>query len=284
MLNFLRKIRKSLIESLPAGKSDEVSTKSETLAKEEGSTRKPASPAGRYMLYAIGEIALVVIGILIALQINNWNEAQKSLKKEITVYQEIYSELGETLNDVLKDKEDWEYNFNATVKIRDMLVQNKFQEDTLVRYLFRTFDLEQSNPKTSAFESLKSLGLDMLSNDTLRQSITTLYQLTIPLLVKSDAAIEAAKIREKIYPLWEPYLKVNRFEIQKLLDLNEPSYNRGKYLDIKNVESLVMDELLLLTLQNSLNWRLKVIRQHEWVVKRIESVMSDIEAEIERLS
>jgi len=30
--------------------------------------------ARKYLLYAIGEIALVVIGILIALQINNWNE------------------------------------------------------------------------------------------------------------------------------------------------------------------------------------------------------------------
>ena len=50
MLTFLRNIRKSLIES--------------------GSAQK-------YLLYASGEIALVVIGILIALQINNWNEEQK---------------------------------------------------------------------------------------------------------------------------------------------------------------------------------------------------------------
>jgi hypothetical protein len=44
---------------------------------EESKVRKPASPAGRYLLYAIGEIILVVIGILIALQINNWNEQRK---------------------------------------------------------------------------------------------------------------------------------------------------------------------------------------------------------------
>lgn len=55
MLTFLRKIRKSLIES--------------------GSARK-------YLLYAIGEILLVVIGILIALQINNWNEAKKDRRAE----------------------------------------------------------------------------------------------------------------------------------------------------------------------------------------------------------
>lgn len=50
MLSFFRKIRKSLIDQ---------------------------SSARRYLVYAIGEIALVVIGILIALQINNWNEARK---------------------------------------------------------------------------------------------------------------------------------------------------------------------------------------------------------------
>lgn len=33
---------------------------------------------GKYFKYAIGEIVLVVIGILIALQINNWNESRKN--------------------------------------------------------------------------------------------------------------------------------------------------------------------------------------------------------------
>ena len=58
MLTFLKKIRRSLIES--------------------GSVRK-------YLLYSIGEIALVVIGILIALQINNWNEEVRR-QEAIRVY------------------------------------------------------------------------------------------------------------------------------------------------------------------------------------------------------
>ncbi len=66
MLTFLRRIRKSLINS--------------------GSTRK-------YLLYAIGEIALVVIGILIALQINNWNEERKSEQKVRLILGEIANDL-----------------------------------------------------------------------------------------------------------------------------------------------------------------------------------------------
>src|SRR5210317_368566 len=37
---------------------------------------------GKYLKYAIGEIVLVVIGILIALQINNWNEENKDIEQE----------------------------------------------------------------------------------------------------------------------------------------------------------------------------------------------------------
>lgn len=48
---------------------------------------------GKYIKYAIGEIILVVIGILIALQINNWNENQKMLKQETTHLQNIKNDL-----------------------------------------------------------------------------------------------------------------------------------------------------------------------------------------------
>lgn len=47
----------------------------------------------KYARYAFGEIVLVVIGILIALQINNWNQAQKELNVEIHLYSEIYDDL-----------------------------------------------------------------------------------------------------------------------------------------------------------------------------------------------
>jgi hypothetical protein len=47
----------------------------------------------RYMRYAIGEIVLVVFGILIALQINNWNEDQKTRKRELIYLENIKTDL-----------------------------------------------------------------------------------------------------------------------------------------------------------------------------------------------
>jgi hypothetical protein len=48
---------------------------------------------GKYVKYAIGEIILVVIGILIALQINNWNEGRKNHKKEAILIKNIIEDL-----------------------------------------------------------------------------------------------------------------------------------------------------------------------------------------------
>ena len=52
-----------------------------------------AGKTGKYMKYAIGEIVLVVIGILIALSINNWNEERKNEKELIEFLKSLKQEL-----------------------------------------------------------------------------------------------------------------------------------------------------------------------------------------------
>ena len=69
MVHFFRKIRYQLFtKNLPTGSTGKFS---------------------KYLLYAIGEIILVVIGILIVLKINNLNNQQILNKAEITSYQNI---------------------------------------------------------------------------------------------------------------------------------------------------------------------------------------------------
>ena len=53
----------------------------------------------RYFFYAIGEIALVVVGILIALQINTWNEQRKSNRMEHSYLENLKVDL-ENLNKI----------------------------------------------------------------------------------------------------------------------------------------------------------------------------------------
>ncbi|MDG5492015.1 DUF6090 family protein [Psychroserpens sp. SPM9] len=80
MIKFFRKIRQNLLS--------------------EGKTEKPASRTGRYFKYAIGEIILVVIGILIALQINNWNENKKTEHQLNNIYKEVELNLKSDLSNL----------------------------------------------------------------------------------------------------------------------------------------------------------------------------------------
>ena len=57
---------------------------------------------GKYFKYAIGEIILVVIGILIALSINNWNENRKDKKYLNQIFSSIEKELKESSIDIKK--------------------------------------------------------------------------------------------------------------------------------------------------------------------------------------
>ena len=56
----------------------------------------------KYLKYAIGEIILVVIGILIALQINNWNEQKKLKQQEITSYCKLQEDLTADISNIDK--------------------------------------------------------------------------------------------------------------------------------------------------------------------------------------
>ena len=54
----------------------------------------------RYLSYAIGEILLIIIGIMLALQLNNWNEERKLRGIEIEIYQELLEDLKASQEDV----------------------------------------------------------------------------------------------------------------------------------------------------------------------------------------
>ena len=62
---------------------------------------------GKYFKYAIGEIVLVMIGILLALQINNWNENRKNNLKEAANLKSLKSELEISLEELISDRNNF---------------------------------------------------------------------------------------------------------------------------------------------------------------------------------
>jgi len=104
MIKFFRKIRRALIES--------------------GSMRK-------YLLYAIGEILLVMIGILLALQVNNWNEWRKDRITEKEILIDLKLNLESNLTFLRERISYFNRGLNSTRIIKNVTDNHLAYNDTL---------------------------------------------------------------------------------------------------------------------------------------------------------
>lgn len=147
MIKFFRKIRQNLLS--------------------EGKT-------GKYLKYAFGEIVLVVIGILIALQLNEWNDHRKQLELE----KEYYCRL---LDDVRLDKEQI---LNLTQLTKERLVASNQSVRLLLNDGSKKIDIgtqislsgkaiySDFEPNNSAFEGLKyGANLNIISDKSIIKAL-----------------------------------------------------------------------------------------------------------------
>ncbi|MCB0473528.1 MAG: hypothetical protein KDC56_10760 [Flavobacteriaceae bacterium] len=133
---------------------------------------------GNYLKYAIGEIILVVIGILIALSINNWNEQRKENNKRQDYYHQLLDDLNRDLNftgAIIDEFENYNQNYlknlenyadkNITLnKLYDILIKLKITSSAL------TFN-------SSTMESLLNSGDIGLIDPVLRNKLIDLKRL-----------------------------------------------------------------------------------------------------------
>lgn len=137
----------------------------------------------KYLLYAIGEIILVVIGILIALQINNANDLKKKRHKEIVYLTELKKGLETDLEgEFIPAFKIYKRKLEAHSKLL-AYYENKetFPNDSLSKYFRICLRPEWDFVfNTAAFENIKSSGIDIISNDSIRSRISTLYSYSYP--------------------------------------------------------------------------------------------------------
>ena len=135
----------------------------------------------KYLLYAIGEILLVVIGILIALSINNWNERNKERIKE----REILIDLVETLEINIKTLEsniEQLKLFNKSGKIVLASLYNKrpFADSMRVHFHQARVPKIEIFLSQTGYEGYKDIGLHIVTNKDLKDEILTLFETIYP--------------------------------------------------------------------------------------------------------
>ncbi len=158
----------------------------------------------KYLLYAIGEIILVVIGILIALQVNNWNLNRKTQEKEQTYLKEIQNNLQQ---DSLRLQAVLDFNKNKAKIVDNMLqifvdtLTNEARFQIFNKYANDFTFYEVFDPVRLAFNNMLSAeNIDLITNSDLRQALSAYYNYDYLKGVQNRIMVMNRRVVDESYP------------------------------------------------------------------------------------
>ena len=233
---------------------------------------------GKYLKYAVGEIVLVVIGILIALQINNWNENRKNSEKEIAILENLKTEFVTNKADLLETSNRNSIKYELVKKILLFTGQSnenmtKASSDEMI---YNIFGGHTADVSTGFVDDLLNSGnIYLINNDNLRQKLTNWNKelLDHKTEIEDDHAI---------YYRYNfiPFLQKNySYEIRGNNTLPEFEFkstfteNYKSIYKLKEFENIVISKLMLLDYANN---------GYAKLIEIIDEIISLIDKEINK--
>lgn len=215
---------------------------------------------GKYLKYAFGEIVLVVIGILIALQLNGWKEISNKKNKEKEILQDIHAEFIQNktqLAEVVSFHKISRDNVKNIVQLFP-IDPNTVSMDSLTSYLSNIWWRYTFNPTQSSINALVGTSsFDIISNKELRNLLIIWTDIVADY---QEEEITAKEIQINIYePFFYKYfpavLDAARFNLTdprfKSDILTSIEFENMIYSRLNNLEDILGEELK--TIQNKID-------------------------------
>ncbi len=210
-----------------------------------------------YLRYAFGEIILVVIGILIALQVNNWNEQYKS-------NQRINSALAEIHDDLMLDRtvlQDHiavlQGDLTAQKNVIDTLEQKRPFTPQTYRDLGRVMLMRRIELNSNGYSLLKDLGIGQIKDPVLRNALVDYYGSKTTLLL-DDIEDDMADFENTWLEYVRQHFKVFVFGKRAVPNDDHQIKNSGYFLmmlkmNVDNRESTLKNEINTLKADSTLS-------------------------------
>jgi len=254
MIKFFRHIRKDLMKK--------------------NNTGKPALPAGRYLKYAIGEIILVVIGILIALSINNWNEKHQAENKMVNNFQNLIEDLKSNKLQLLNLIERRnEVSNGASLLMDNYENQIQVDENDFVDKLYPVLSERYFEINRNGIDKvISSPAFEIEQMETIRDLIKSYLQFSSILNkfeIKEGSAVENMEMKTAgngyFRTVWKTFRK-NRYKTTT--EYNNSDFDFLKIM--KNDELLYLLFRYELVTQASSKYRYDLIEKGDEIIKAIE--------------
>jgi hypothetical protein len=233
---------------------------------------------GKYLTYAIGEIILVVIGILIALSINNWNENRKNSIEEKAILENLLENLNLSKiqsEQLISEEHQLKQNLIQILGVdsNDNKVNAKIISDSIFKNT--VWDLQSDMPTFNAYNNLKSTNkLSLIKNKNINEKFTELEfrQNKLNDILEDRLSVHQIRIDDILENdiNFIPLLKSN---IPTINIENESTNNYFQLLEIKRIRNLLGMKLAFT--QDVINYRKNLDKEIKDLIILIEKELND---------
>ena len=247
MIKFFRQIRRKLLN--------------------EGKTPK-------YFKYAIGEIVLVVIGILIALQINNWNQEHQQKNEELKQLKALKLEFGK--NAITLDSITKHHTENEDATLRLINATNSYSIEEFDSLYLKTVYNYNFDPSKGIYNSLINSGnIELISNQNLKYKLAEIQDIV------TDYIDDENDVREycanKFFPFVINQMPYNPLRFYKNRTANEKELHHSYFVEMIN-NRVFIEHLSMISL-----FRIGVFDEGKKVRKEYNNIIALINQEITKM-
>ncbi|MGB5273398.1 MAG: DUF6090 family protein, partial [Flavobacteriaceae bacterium] len=218
----------------------------------------------KYLIYAIGEIALVMIGILLALQVNTWNEQRKDRMTEQLMLTALQKDLLINIDRLKKDILLEQRTIDQATKIIEHLDERKPYHPSLNAVFSEAIYSPDIIISASSYESLKFKGIDIIREESLKRSIVNLFDVVYSNLIAETVRLENQFWPSSVLPMIHKHFRQTGFR-----ELTPTDYEA--LMDDATYKNMVAHRSHFREL--ALIWKTKALQDTEELEKRIASAL-----------
>lgn len=233
------------------------------------------------------ELSLIFVGITLALGFENWNADRERQSQEAKLLSELLLDIQETQRDVRTDIDSHNDQLRITEEIIQHLNTETTEEESTVGAFSKFPGICIGTalfPKTSSYESIKTIGLDLIENDELRSSIASLFELSLPRIREFEERVEKIGYEECL-----PYF-LDNFKLTSALVISERSRVTSMNLpapratggdpEPTNLTNTLNDSKIRMIVRSMFNERAILIALYEDLDSRASELEIALEAEL----
>ncbi len=199
----------------------------------------------KYARYAIGEIVLVVIGILIALSVAEWNRTRHDIDTEKRLLYELHKGIGKDLKTIEAELEETNHEINDLIKLDSLLKLDVPEPSERLNTLFvNVYGIKVLNLNKALYEDLKSTGFGIIQDERVRTQIINVFENNyriIENLIENERSVN--QINRPYYLTNFVSIKFSRYAKPKDLELlwNDSYYKNIVYYRLVTLQSNQLD-------------------------------------------